>query len=245
MNVLAVEFRKEKRTGVIPVLLAAGILGAAYAFLSFLVRKKTLLELPLAPMDVLLTQLYGMIMVLNLFSIVAAACMVYHMEFQGSAIKKMYMLPVSVSGMYFCKFLILSAMFLLAVALQNLVLMRIGMTQLPQGAFEMGTLIRFVGYSFLTSMPVLSFMLMVSSRSGHMWIPLGTGVAGFLSGMALADADSGLLLVHPFVVMLKPAAAMSAQPDITAAAAAVTETLLFLGAGLWMAENLRYEQEGV
>ncbi len=43
MNVLAVEFRKEKRTGVIPVLLAAGILGAAYAFLSFLVRKKTLL----------------------------------------------------------------------------------------------------------------------------------------------------------------------------------------------------------
>ncbi len=119
------------------------------------------------------------------------------------------------------------------------------MTQLPQGAFEMGTLIRFAGYSFLTSMPVLSFMLMVSSRSGHMWIPLGTGVAGFLSGMALADADSGLLLVHPFVVMLKPAAAMSAQPDITAAAAAVTETLLFLGAGLWMAENLRYGQEGV
>ncbi len=74
-------------------------------------------------------------------------------------------------------------MFLLAVALQNLVLMRIGMTQLPQGAFEMGTLIQFAGYSFLTSMPVLSFMLMVSSRSGHMWIPLGTGVAGCSTGL--------------------------------------------------------------
>ena len=39
MNALAVELRKEKRTGVIPVLLAVGILGAAYAFVNFIVRK--------------------------------------------------------------------------------------------------------------------------------------------------------------------------------------------------------------
>ena len=48
-------------------------LGAAYAFVNFIVRKDTLLNLPLAPMDVLLTQLYGMIMVMNLFGIVVAA----------------------------------------------------------------------------------------------------------------------------------------------------------------------------
>ena len=70
MNVLSIELRKEKRTGVIPVLLAVGVLGAAYAFVNFLVRKDTLLNLPLAPMDVLLTQLYGVIMILNLFGIV-------------------------------------------------------------------------------------------------------------------------------------------------------------------------------
>ncbi len=241
MNALAVELRKEKRTGVIPVLLAVGILGAAYAFLNFIVRKDTLLGLPLPPMDVLLTQLYGMIMVLNMFGIVVAACMVYNMEFKGNAVKKMYMLPISVSGMYFCKFLILSVMFLAAVALQNLALMQIGMTDLPQGTFEMGTLVRFAGYSFLTSMPVLSFMILVSSRSTNMWIPLGVGVAGFLSGMALANSGSNLLLIHPFVIMLKPAVAMSAQPDIMVTKAAVTETLLFLGTGLWMAKNLRYE----
>ena len=65
-------------------------------------RKDTLLNLPLAPMDVLLTQLYGMIMVLNLFGIVVATCMIYNMEFKGSAVKKMYMLPVSVPVMYLC-----------------------------------------------------------------------------------------------------------------------------------------------
>lgn len=118
MSALAIELRKEKRTGIIPVLLAVGILGAAYAFVNFLVRKDTLLNLPLAPMDVLLTQLYGMIMILNMFGIVVAACMIYNMEFKGNAVKKIYMLPTSVAGMYFCKFLILTILLLLAIAIQ-------------------------------------------------------------------------------------------------------------------------------
>ena len=241
MRTLAIELRKEKRTGIIPILLAVGILGAAYAFVNFLVRKDTLLNLPLAPMDVLLTQLYGMIMILNMFAIIVAACMIYNMEFKGIAVKKMYMLPISVPAMYFCKFLIITVMFMVAVVLQNLALVQIGMTDFPQGAFELGTLITFAGYSFITSMPVLSFMLLVSSRFENMWVPLGVGVAGFLSGMTLATSDMGLLLIHPFVVMLKPAVAMSAQPDITVTIVSVIETVLFLGAGLWMAKNLRYE----
>lgn len=241
MNALSIELRKEKRTGVVPVLLAVGILGAAYAVVNFIVRKDTLLNLPLNPMDVLLTQLYGMIMILNMFGIIVAACMVYNMEFKGNAIKKIYMLPMSVPGMYLCKFLILTFAFLVAVVLQNLALVKIGVTDLPQGAFEMRTLVQFAGYSFITSMPVLSFMILISSRFENMWVPLGVGVAGFLSGMALANSSLSLLLIHPFVIMLKPAAAMSAQPDIPVVLVAFIETLLFLGAGLWMAKNLRYE----
>ena len=67
MRTFVIELRKEKRTGVIPLMIAIGVLGAAYAFVNFIVRKDTLLNLPLAPMDVLLTQLYGMIMVLKKF----------------------------------------------------------------------------------------------------------------------------------------------------------------------------------
>lgn len=241
MNVLSIELRKEKRTGVIPVLLAVGVLGAAYAFVNFLVRKDTLLNLPLAPMDVLLTQLYGVIMILNLFGIVVATCMIYNMEFKGSAIKKMYMLPMSVPAMYLCKFLILTVLFLIAIVLQNLALVQIGVTDLPEGAFEMGTLVRFAGYSFLTSMPVLSFMLLISSRFENMWIPLGVGVAGFLSGMALANSNLAILMVHPFVLMLKPAVAMSAQPDMTVTVVSLIETILFLAIALWLAKSKRYE----
>ena len=241
MNTLLIELRKEKRTGIISVLFAVGVLGAAYAFVNFMVRKDILLSLPLAPMDVLLTQLYGMIVVLNMFGIVVASCMAYNMEFKGNAVKKMYMLPMSVPGMYLCKFLILTLMLLAAIILQNLALAKIGTTDLPQGSFEMMTVIRFAAYSFMTSMPVLSFMLFTSSRFESMWIPLGVGVAGFLSGMALANSDVDILTAHPFVVMLKPAVAMSAQPDGTTIFASLMETLLFLAAGLWTAKNLRYE----
>ncbi|GKH32678.1 ABC transporter permease [Muricomes sp. OA1] len=241
MRMLAIELRKEKRTGVIPVLLAVGALGALYALANFLVRKDTLLNLPLEPMDVLLTQLYGMLMVLNMFGIVVAACMIYNMEFKGSAVKKMYMLPVNVPGMYLCKFFMITILFLAAIVLQNLALLQIGRTELPPGTFELFTLIRFAAYSFITSMPVLAFMVLISSRFENMWIPLGIGVAGFLSGMALANGKSELLMIHPFVVMLKPAVAMSARPDIMVMLVSMAETLLFLGAGMWMAKILRYE----
>ena len=192
-------------------------------------------------MDVLLTQLYGMIMVLNMFGIVVAACMVYNMEFKGTAIKKMYMLPISVPEMYLCKFLILTVLLLAAIVLQNSALLKIGTSDLPAGTFEMNTLLIFTAYSFITSMPTLSFMVLVASRFENMWMPLGIGVAGFLSGMALANSNVSLLLIHPFVIMLKPAVAMSAQPDIEIIMISMAETFLFLGMGLWMAKKLRYE----
>ena len=88
---------------------------------------------------------------------------------------------------------------------------------------------------------ILSFMLLISSRFENMWVPLGIGVAGFLSGMALANSGLALLLVHPFVIILKPAVAMSAQPDPTVALVTLAETLLFLAVGLWLAKYRRYE----
>ena len=93
MKNLTVELKKCKRTGILVVLPLVGLLGALYAFVNFIVRKEVLLSLPLPPMDVLLTQLYGMVMVLNMFGIIVATTLTYNMEFQGNAIKKMYMLP--------------------------------------------------------------------------------------------------------------------------------------------------------
>lgn len=241
MNTLLIEFYKEKRTGVIPVLLAAGVLGMLYAFVNFIVRKETLLNMPIPPMDILLTQVYGMIMILNMFAIVVATCIGYNMEFSGNAVKKMYMLPISIAKIYFSKFLVLEIALVIAIILQNLVLGQIGMTQLPEGSFEGKTLINFAIYALITALPVLTFMLLVASRFENMWMPLGIGVAGFLTGMALATSRQPLFMIHPFVVMLKPAVAMSAYPETTVLLVAILETTIFLCVGLFMANNVRYE----
>ena len=241
MSALSIELRKERRTGIVFVLLAIGVLGALYAFANFLVRGETLLGMPLDPMDILLTQLYGMIVVINMFGIIVAACMIYGMEFKGDAIKKMLVMPMQMPSMYGSKFLVLAVGLLIAVAMQNGVLALIGASSLPEGAYDPGAVIAFAGYSLITSMPVLTLMLLVSSRIENMWIPLGIGVAGFLSAMALASVDSPLVLAHPFVLMLKPAIAMSAQPDFLAIAVSAAQTVIFLAAGLWLSGRRRYE----
>ena len=241
MSALSIELRKERRTGIVFVLLAIGILGALYAFANFLVRGETLLGMPLDPMDILLTQLYGMIVVINMFGIIVAACMIYGMEFKGDAIKKMLVMPMQMPSMYVSKFLVLAVGLLIAVAMQNGALALIGASSLPEGAYDPGAVIAFAGYSLITSMPVLTLMLLVSSRIENMWIPLGIGVAGFLSAMALASVDSPLVLAHPFVLMLKPAIAMSAQPDFLAIAVSAAQTVIFLTAGLWLSGRRRYE----
>lgn len=241
MKVLLIEMKKQKRAGAVSSMLLMGVLGALYGLVNFMVRKESLLSLPMEPMDTLLTQLYGMIMVLNLFGIVVASCIMYNMEFKGGAVKKMYTLPVGVGSIYSSKFLILSASLFTAVILQNLALLYIGVSKFPEGSFELPTLLCFTGYSFLTAMPVLSFMLLVSSRCENMWVSLGIGVAGFLSAMAIANAKSYILLIHPFMLMLKPAVAMSARPDMGVVLAALGETVVFLAAGVCMAECKRYE----
>ncbi len=241
MSALSIELHKERRTGIIFVLLAIGVLGALYAFANFLVRGETLLGMPLDPMDILLTQLYGMIVVINMFGIIVAACMIYGMEFKGDAIKKMLVMPMQMPSMYVSKLLVLTVGLLIAVAMQNGALALIGASSLPEGAYDLGAVIVFAGYSLITSMPVLTLMLLVSSRIENMWIPLGIGVAGFLSAMALASVDSPLVLAHPFVLMLKPAIAMSAQPDFLAIAVSAVQTVIFLAAGLWLSGRRRYE----
>lgn len=241
MSALSIELHKERRTGVVPVLLAVGAVGAVYALANFLVRGEALLGMPLDPMDILLTQLYGMIVVLNMFGAIVATCMAYGMEFRGGAIKKMLVLPMSMAKAYASKLGILAFCLLLAILIQNSALAAIGAANLPEGAFDPMQVAAFASYSFASSLPVLSFMLLVSSRTENIWVSLGIGVAGFLSAMALANADSVFLLAHPFILMLKPAIAMSAQPDATVLAVSLIETMVFSVAGLWLSRAARYE----
>ncbi|MBP5597094.1 MAG: ABC transporter permease [Pseudobutyrivibrio sp.] len=234
---IALELKKEKRTGLVAILFLTGIIGALYVFLNYKIRGNTLLNMPLDPMDVLLTQLYGMIMVLNMFAIVIATSIAYNMEFSGFAIKKMYVLPISMWKVFVAKFLIITSVFFIAIVIQNAALMCIGISKLGSDKFDMGVFLMFVLYSYITSLPVISFMLMIASLFENLWVTIGIGVAGFLSAVALQSDHAIYILSHPFIVMFKPAVAMTAKSDLAVALIAIFETVVFFVIGIVIAEN--------
>ncbi len=238
---IALELKKEKRTGLITILFVTGILGALYVLLNYKIRGNTLLNMPLDPMDVLLTQLYGMIMVLNMFAIVIATSIAYNMEFSGFAIKKMYVLPISMWKIYVSKFLIIISAFLVAVVIQNTALLWIGVNKLEANSFDNGVFFMFVLYSYITSLPVVSFMLMISSVFENLWVTIGIGVAGFLSAVALQSESLNFLMIHPFIVMFKPAVAMTAKMDVDVALLAVIETMVFFSIGIVISGNKKID----
>lgn len=231
---ILLELMKEKRTGVIWLMLVSGILGAFYVILNFVIRGETLINMPAKPMDILLTQLYGMLMVLNTFSLVVAASIAYNMEFTGFAIKKMYVLPINMWKIFVSKFLIIITVFMISIITENIPLAWIGINKLGTGAFDADVFISYMLYTYISSLPVASFMLLISSLSENIWVTIGIGVGGFLSSMALVNInDSNLMMLHPFIIMFKPAVAMSADINVSVVCVAIIESVIFFGAGVF------------
>lgn len=241
MSVLSIELKKCKRSGVIPLMLIIGALGAFYSVTNYAIRKESLLSLPFPPMVLLLTQLYGMNMILNMFAIILDTSMIYNIEHSGNAIKKMYTLPLKTNHIYLYKAFIIIVLLATCIILQNVALFAIGTKVLPPNTFEPSQLISFAFFTFISSMPVMAFMLFVSSRFENMWISLGIGVAGFFSGMTMSSVNFKLFLLNPFVLMMKPAMKPTINMDYSVIAFSCIETLVFLVLGLWMTKHLRYE----
>ena len=127
------------------------------------------------------------------------------------------------------------------IVLQNGALCIIGNIFLPNGTFELLTLVKYTGYCFVSSLPVLAFMLLVSSRCENIWFTLGIGVAGFFSGMAMSLSDISLFLVNPFVLMMKPAVASTASIDTGILILGVFETIIFFMIGWYLCKIKHYE----
>jgi len=208
---------------------------------NFAVRKDTLLALPLAPMDVLLTQLYGVIALISLFGIITATCLMYQIEHSDNAMKRMYMLPIRITDIFSSKLLILVMLLLISFTIQYSALGFVGNLYLPENLFELWTLIRYGLYTFVMSLPVLLFMIFISSRISNIWITLGVGIIGFFSGMATATSDIVVFLINPFTLIMYPAMSNNATVKFSALIIAVVEIVVFLVVGYIFTKKARYE----
>lgn len=242
---MMLELKKLKRSGLVPVMLLVGILGALYSMAFFSIQKDSLFSLPLPPMVILLTQIYGMITVLNLFGIIVVDCIIYNIEYQDDALKKMATMPISIVKMYLCKLAIILVLLFFSILIENVAIAYIGINYLPKNSFDMNVLIVFALYSFVIALPVHTFMLLISSQTSNMWTTLGIGVVGFLSGMATAMSNSPLFLINPFTLIMKPATATaelaSVSPDKTVMILSAIMTILLIIIGTILAKRKKYE----
>ena len=241
MKALSIELIKCKRSGVASIMAVAGLFGALYIFAVFFVRNETLMALPMPPMDILLTQAYGLIAVINMFSIIVAACLIYRTEYAERAIQKMYALPIKAVGLYGCKACILVVSLIVVFVVQYSILGIVGNMYLPEYAFEISTFLEYSVYTFLSTLPVVLFMLVIASQSANMWIVLGVGVVGFFSGMAMSLMDSIWFLINPFSLMLAPALSSSAMLENEVIIIAIVKTVVFVLVGIKLTDIARHE----
>lgn len=237
MKSVLLEIQKQKRTGIFPLFLAAGLFAGLYETGYFLLRRSVILSFGLQAMSILIGQIYGVICALNMFLLILAAAMLWHTEFVHGAIKKMAVLPFSIETLFPGKFTLAAAAFALTIALEFGTIALIGVLGLPEIPMDFLMILQYAGFAWISSLGVLSFMLFISSRTGNLWICLGAGVLGFLSGMSLVSLHSWIILLDPFAVMFKPAVSLSAgiNPDVILASS--IQTAAFLGAGCLMGRH--------
>lgn len=241
MSTISIELKKYRRSGIVPALFAPGILGFLYSVVVFILRKETLLSLPLPPMTILLTQLYGVVMLLNLFGIVVSSSLMFNIEYQGNAIRKIASMPMNMVDVYIAKFAIVTFALFLNIVLQSVALWYIGTTYLPNGAFEVFPLITNTVFYLVVAMPAVAFMVLLASRLENIWISLGIGVAGFISGLTMSTNQIALFLINPFVIIMQPALSSTAEFDGAVLAVSVVELILLFFAGLLTAKHFKHE----
>lgn len=237
MKSIIIELKKYKHTYILEIMPFVGVLGALYSFANFLFRKDSLLSLPLHPMDILLTQLYGVIMMLNMFGIIIITTAAYNLEFHNHAIKNFYLLPFKISHIFRNKFFILLFFVAICALLQDISLYIIGFKYLPANTFEPFTLINYSIYCFFSTLPVFSFMLMISSILENIWLTLGVGVIGFFSGMTMSISKFNIFLINPFVLMIRPSVDYSADINILILIISIVETFIFFFSGYFLSMN--------
>lgn len=234
---LSIEIKKLRRAGVLNTLILAGIAGAFYAILNWFLRKDFLLTADINPMTALLTQLYGVISLLNVFAIIVSASNIYSIEYKNNGLRKMKTLPIKSGNLFIQKLIILVGTLALTYFIEFTILAILGSKYLPNNTFDLFVLLQFAFYTFLIILPCLVFMLIISLLSTNIWITVGIGIVGFFSGMSMIGLENMISNLNPFVLLLKPAMNLTTEMDIKVILISIIEIIIFVIVGIFIANR--------
>lgn len=235
------EYKKVKRTGLLPAFAGCGLLAAAFPVADMAVRSERYLSLPDSPVSILLHSDWQMMSMLNILLLVVAACILYHTEYADNALLKMCSLPLKESSLFFGKILLLIPLLIFTLALEAASL---GFCCLHWFAFSPEVLTELVynmGFSLLLLLPAALLSLLLACACKNMWISLGIGVVCVFTATML-PADNFLLSLFPYALPFQILSGISKKNACEFAIAAALESLglcvveiLFLKIRRWLA----------
>ncbi|MDE6982426.1 MAG: ABC transporter permease [Lachnospiraceae bacterium] len=193
------ELEKIKRTGFWPAVFGGGILAALVPVINTAVREEVFLQQDGSALEILMNENWQMMAMLNLFFLVASACLLYHTEYADNAIQRMCTLPQKENKMFLNKFVLMCGFCLIALAIEGAGLIFSAVRWFPADEKILLNGVLNMGYAFVLLLPGTLFMLLISAACKNMWISLGIGVICVFTATML-PADHFILSLFPFAM---------------------------------------------
>lgn len=194
---LVIEWKKNKRTGLIGSFLGGALLAGVIPVLNMVFRSEVFTSVDAYPLDILLNANWQMMAMLNVSLIVVGSCLLYYVESADHAIQKMLSLPIKEENIFLAKFLLVSTFYLAVLVIEAVALGFSSVYWFPESPDLTMELIKNIGYIFLLSLPAIVLSLWIASFFANIWITLGIGIIGIFLATMLSD-QSIILASFPF-----------------------------------------------
>jgi hypothetical protein len=239
------EYKKIRRTGILPGCLAGGILAALVPVLELAVRWERYADISRPPLQIILEADWQMMAMLNMLLVTTIACMMYHTEYADNAIRRIITLPVREEEVFFKKTLLLSVMCMSVLIIEALSLT---FCTLRWFGGENGAYVKFYadsfkapymefvkdlfqnfGYFFCMLLPAAAVSLLFASACRNMWICLGIDVVCIFMA-TMIPMKNFVLSIFPFALPFRILEGGKAVASLSSLAAAAVEILLVFAA---------------
>ncbi len=215
MRGIVLEWKKEKRTGILPAFLGGGILAGAVPLANMAFRSEMYLkqytpwmQVSRTPFAILLDANWQMMAMLNMLLVVTGACLLYHTEYADNGLQKMRTLPLWEGTCFLGKTVLLFFLSLLLLAIEAGAIAFCaghwfeGAMEGISAWLELGL---YFGYAFLRMVPCILLSLLVAEACRNMWISLGIGVlclftATLLPAQVMSSGKIQFLAFFPFAM---------------------------------------------
>lgn len=233
----ALEVKKLRRTGYFPALLGSALLSAAVPAVNMAARGETYLAQSGGAIEILLNANWQMMAMLNVFSTLCAACLMFHAEYAGNALDKLEVLPVRVFSVYLGKAVL--AVFMLAVMTAvEFVSLHLCARYWFGESVDTARLLSLAGYALAAGIPTLLASLAVAAACRNMWVSLGIGLT-LVFTLSVFPQDNAVIRLLPYATPYTTA--LEGQiTTVLIACAAESAVLLSLGPAILKARR-RFE----